>query len=92
MKKYLSVVLKKMCNIVGTNYKDIDFKEHGWFLKYSWTTEQANEFSMWLEDYLYKNPKARKELLERPIKNKEVIKQAVSWFMLDYSWRLKEKK
>ena len=47
-------ILTKMCEAISLKYTDIDFNEKDWFLKYSWTIDQENEFKKWLGKFLVK--------------------------------------
>ena len=38
----------------------IDFKSKDWYLKYTWTEEEQDDFIKWLADFLHTNNKARK--------------------------------
>jgi len=88
MGRYLNVVMREMCKRVGADFKKINPKKEGWYLTYSWTIEQEEKFKEWFVDYLYKNTKARNEILAFPLKNKKHIERALSWFLLDYGWRI----
>jgi len=86
MNKYMVEILKEMCKRVGGNYDRIVFSENEWWRVYSWTEEEEADFKVWFEEYLYNNTRARKELTTCG-KSKKCIKQAVSEFLLQYSWR-----
>jgi len=87
MDKYIAPILKKMCKIINVNYKEIKFNELGWYNEHTWTKEQEEKFRLWLEDYLYENNNIRKELLKNSVKNKKIIKSAVSEFLLNFGWK-----
>jgi hypothetical protein len=80
-------ILKKMCKVINVKFEDVDFTKPQWYLTHTWTEKQEKEFRKWLEDYLYTNSKARKEVMNFPIKNKEAIRRTISWFILDYGWK-----
>ena len=89
MTKHLSVILKKMCSMVGADFDKIDFKRPNWYEDWSWTEKKQEQFMDWLEDYLMKNKEARQELLEFSRANRRMVKRAIQWFILDYGWRTK---
>jgi len=84
----LDKILKEMCKRVGANFKEIDFKGPDWYTQYSWTEEEQEDFQNWMIDYLYNNVKARNEIMEHPVKNKQIITKLVGWFTLDFGWKL----
>ena len=92
MNEYVKYILKKMCSYVGADFDYIDFQDGKWFLEYSWTPEQQDEFILWLIDYLYKNKKAREAVCEHPIKDKKHLEKVAQMFILNYGWKLKEDK
>jgi len=88
MSKHLTIVLKKMCSMVGADYDKIDFKKQNWYQDWTWTEKEQEQFMAWFEDYLMKNKEARQELLEFPRANRQ-IKRAVQEFILNYGWKTK---
>jgi len=84
--KPINRVIKKMCDVINVNYKDIDTMKEGWFNEYTWTAEQEEEFRVWFESYLYKSAEARREIMEHPIKNKKIINKLVTQFIFNYGW------
>lgn len=87
--KHLNKIMDKMCSYVGVKFKDIDPKKPNWFLKYSWTLEQEDDFRKYFIKYLMDSAEARKEIMETPIKNKKVISGLVEFFILVYGWKVK---
>jgi hypothetical protein len=83
---YLKAILINMCETVGADFNKIKFNTKKWFLKFLWTEEEENNFRNWLENYLYQEPKARKELMSLPRKNKKLIKNVVDEFLFMYGW------
>jgi len=79
-------VLKKMCEYAKVDFNKVDFSKDNWYSKYEWTEKLNDEFKKWLENYLYKNKEARKEIMAFPMRDKGMIKRTVSSWMLDYSW------
>ena len=87
--EHLQIVLRKMCNMVGADADKIDFKSNNWFWQYEWTKDQEQEFVKWLTDYLYQNTKARKEIMEYPIKRKAHCRKVAEFFAWNYGWKTK---
>lgn len=85
----LGVILEKLCSYVGETPDSINFTEHNWYLKHEWTEEQEEDFKKWFVDYLYKNPKAQKELYYFATKNKKILEKRAEFFVFSYGWRLK---
>lgn len=91
MGKYFEKIMEKMCSYVDVKWKDINPKKEKWYMEYSWTAEQLNDFENWFIDYLYNNSEARKEILtsgKRKITKKQITK-AVDEFLLNYGWTVK---
>jgi hypothetical protein len=90
--KHLTIILKKMCRIVGAKFDEIDFKDAHWYYKYSWTEKQEKDFIDWMADYLYKNKEARWELCEFPQshRNKKYYRDGAGQFVWCYGWRVKD--
>lgn len=84
----LQEVLKEMFNRVGANYDSIDFSDNKWYNKYEWTLQEQKQFEKWMIDYLYKNPKARKEIMNHSIKRKSYLEKVVKEFTFQYGWSL----
>jgi hypothetical protein len=87
--EYFAHVIKEMCNRVGADYDKLDPKKEDWYLEYSWTEKEQDDFKEWVVDYLYRSTGARKAILNFPLKNKTKIRKAVDWFLFDYGWTLK---
>lgn len=85
--KHLTKIMKKMFSYVKEKYTPEYCKKPEWFMKHTWTEKQENSFNDWMVEYLYNNKEAREEIMEHPIKNKKIIKELVSWFILDYGWK-----
>jgi len=84
----LQFVLKEMCNRVGADYDSIDFSSNNWYSKYEWTIQEEKQFEKWMIDYLYKNAKARREIMNYSIKNKSYLEKVAREFTFHYGWRL----
>ena len=89
MNPYMKEVLTEMCNRVGANYDEIDFKEQEWYYKYEWTRKEELDFLDWYADYLYTNTKARKSLYRTLPRTKKACKKAADMFIF-YTWKLKD--
>lgn len=89
MEKHITIILKEMCNRVGQDFHDVNFKSKDWFQKNTWSEKEQENFSKWLEDYLYNNKEAREELMALSHKNRKSIRIVVGWFMLNYGWKIK---
>ena len=86
-------ILKQMCREIRISFKKIDFNEDRWYTKYEWTEYKQEKFKKWLVDYLYSNKDARQEILGYPYsKTKKQLENNVNYFVLNYGWKLKEKK
>jgi hypothetical protein len=89
MNKSINIVLKEMCNRVNTNYDEIDFQQNDWYFLYEWTQKEENEFAVYLTNLLYNDKEARRDIMSVPIKNKEIIKKTVDFFVMNYGWKIK---
>lgn len=88
MHEYIETALKEMCSRVNAKYEDVDFQENWWFMNYSWTKEQEDDYLKWLTNYL-KPIKVRSVFTDFPRIYKE--DKVASWFVLNYGWKTKEK-
>jgi len=84
MSKYLKEILKEMCKRVGAKYDVVNSSED-WYLKYSWTKSQEDDFRNWLVNYLNNNKEARRSfnLL------KDGIENFADMFIFQYGWTIK---
>lgn len=87
MNKYLIEILEEMFSRVELEFNMNFILQPEWYLKYSWTEQQEDEFIEWLIEYMLKNKDARDELMIIPSKNKKFIKEWVNEFILNYGWR-----
>lgn len=92
MGKHLRVILKEMCKRVGAKFEEINFKKQNWFMKFSWTEKEQNEFIDWLTNYLYQNSEARKEVMKFPVKDKKRCKEVAIQFVSFYGWKTKTRR
>jgi len=81
----METILQKLQDAVGA--KDVDFKKHDWYLDYTWTPEQQDEFALWMTNYLYNNAGVRKKIMTRPAKNKKLCKKFADMFIFNYGWK-----
>lgn len=86
----MKIILKKMCDLVGADYYEIDFTEDRWYTKYSWTHKQEGEFKKWLADYLFNNVEARLELMVSGLRVKRHCDKAAIYFSFNYGWSLRK--
>jgi len=87
--KYLWAILKKMCEFVNVSIDKIDFNSDTWFQTHKWSLETESKFVEWLQNYLYNNYQARKNIMQTTIKNKTFIKKFAEMFAFNYGWSLK---
>lgn len=86
MTEELKTILNEMCSRVNANPEDIDFKSSDWYLKYTWTEEEQDDFIKWLADFLHTNNKARK--LFNIIGNaKKSCNRGAMFFVSNYGWK-----
>ena len=90
MNEYLIIILKEMCNRVNANYDEIDFNSDRWYLLYSWTELEEDDFIDWMIKFFQKNKKATKVLFKYNTYTKKVFKQAAEEFVWNYGWKIKE--
>lgn len=83
---YLVQLLKKMCEVINVDYDSIDFQEEDWYEKHTWTTEQENDFILWVSEELFSNEAMREELLENPEKSIINCFQAAVHFVANFGW------
>ena len=76
--QHLEDILTKMFEVVGETYSPAAVEGPEWYLKYSWTNEQQQEFCKWLTEYIYKEWKFSKATSAKEAKA----------FIFNYGWRL----
>lgn len=84
----LKMIMSNMCDRVGVNYDDINFKEDKWYWKHTWTMAQEEEFIKWLSNLLYNDIKVRRAILSYPVKNKKRCEQGARFFASMFGWKL----
>ncbi len=75
-----------MCSIIDISFDDVDFTDNEWYLKHSWTPEQAKEFAKWMLKFL-KDKKVEKELYGYASYSDKGRKERVEMFIFDYGWK-----
>ena len=87
----LETILREQCRRVGADFEKMDFGKKDWFLDYSWTTEEERDFKEWMINYLLEDKKRLKDIFQHPtiMRNRKQLSKALSWFLLDYSWKYK---
>jgi len=83
----------KIINISKNEYDNVivDDNDNQWFMQYSWTEEQQNEYEDWLYRFLWNTKEARAEIMSMPIRKKIIIDKTVSWFILNYGLKISNK-
>lgn len=92
MNKYLIAILKEMCQIVGANQSQIDFKRPRWFHSFTWTKVEEDNFVKWLTDYIHKNKEARSLLTTIHNNTKKNCNIFAKQFVWNYGWKINEGK
>lgn len=71
-------------------YDEVDIKKENWFYDYEWTDEQENEYKDWLYRKLRWNMEWRKEIMDFPIRKKDIIDKTVNMFVMNYWFKIKK--
>lgn len=81
-------ILSEMCKRVGVAPDEIDFSEPQWFMKYTWTREEQEEYKKWLMDYFVLNKKSIGEISKFPrLFNKKSAEKLANEVIFNYGWR-----
>jgi len=64
-KEELETLLQVQCEMVGTQLHEIDTAQPEWYLQYSWTKEQENEFKDWAKRWLKKKKRWQSVVVDR---------------------------
>jgi len=84
----LKKILSKMCQVVGADPSDIDFKTDNWYSTYSWSQTVESGFKKWMVNYIRTTTAARKELFGFGYYvKKDAVEREVDMFVLNYGWR-----
>ena len=89
MKPHLEAILTEMFNCVGATFNPAVVTIDKWYLQHEWTEQDQSDFASWMQDYLIEHKAARKEIMSRPVKNKQVINRAIDSFLGNYGWKVK---
>lgn len=87
MSEELKIVLGKMCSYVDADFNTMDFEDHYWYTKYTWTEEQLKDFEYWFINYLRENKSARTQLMPFPSNKVKIIKRFVTNFIFYCGWK-----
>lgn len=82
-------ILRKMCELVGAPYEQINFKSHDWYLQYSWDPETENQFKEWLFLELKSDKDLRILLGGVDYKKDAYLKKIANQFTWNYGWKTK---
>ena len=77
---HIKIVIEKMFEFAGINPENTDLDEQDWYDKNTMTKEQEKLFSKWIQDYLYSNTNARRELMNFQRKSKKAISEWYNQF------------
>lgn len=66
MDEKLELLLRKQCECAGLKFEDIDFASSDWFHVNEWTSEQKEEFKLWVLKYLRESISNRRGLMKVP--------------------------
>lgn len=87
MTPHMKVILTKLLSYSEFDINEFDFNTREWFMKNTWTDDEESEFKEWMIDYLYKNKKAQKEIMDRSNATKKRIEGTVGYFLLNFGWK-----
>lgn len=61
-KEHSDIILKELLRRVGQEdqFGTFDFSREGWFLEYTWTPSEEDDFRKWLGEFLVKHKYAMK--------------------------------
>ncbi|SRR5258708_9270161 len=91
--KTLVEILTHMCEMIGVDPNEVDFKSQSWFTEHTWSENQQDEFRQWLIDYFSVKKEGKRRLRDiarfPSLMNKQEINKLTGMFLLDYGWRCK---
>jgi len=90
---YVYEAVAKMFQIIWIpqeEYDNVDIKKEWWFSKYERTDKQEEEFKDWLYRKLMDNTSWRKEIMQFPIKKKDMVDKTVAMFIFNYGLKTKQ--
>ena len=77
----IDFLLKEMFKRVGVEYNKNIVKEDGWYLRYTWSEEDQEDFKDFMVNHLCKSLNYNKVFAEKE----------ADMFLLNYGWKFKEK-
>ena len=86
--KHMAIVIKEMCSRADVDYDSLDLTTDDWFIEYTWTAEEEEQFINWLADYLYENDCAREEIMVYPNKDMKFCGTAAMCLSYYYGFHL----
>ena len=88
----LKIIMTEMCNRVNADYNTLDFKDNDnpYFMKYSWTEKEQDNFKDWMIKLFKENKNYYKLFVAFPRITK--IEKAVNFFVDNHGWKTKIEK
>lgn len=85
----LEIALRKMFEYVDADYDTFDFGVDGWYLSFTWTQEDQNDYADWLARKIWKEPKFRRGVARFPAlcRTLEASRGVANMFILTYGWK-----
>jgi hypothetical protein len=74
--------------MVGADPDEVDFHSEGWWKNHSWTKQQQEEFTTWLQEHFKK--KKNREGVVTCCFNKAERERAAREFVFNYGWVIKD--
>jgi len=86
----ISEIVVKLCTYVDADPKTINFIDDEWFMQYSWTTNDEEDFKKWLLKKVKNSEEWRVELLrDRSMKKTKYLKKFTEEFVMNYGWKIR---
>jgi nitrate reductase assembly molybdenum cofactor insertion protein NarJ len=86
---YVAVIQESMLRKVNAkDVEEFDFNQKDWFLKYSWTEEEQEEFGRELYTFFDNNKEAQMEVFNGIPKSGGLLSQRINFFLFNYGWKL----
>jgi hypothetical protein len=89
MNKQLKEILTEMFLRVNQKFSEDLVKEPDWYLEFTWTEQEQEDFKKWLIEYLKNNKESRYELMSIPNKSQRFLESFANEFLLNYGWKFK---
>jgi hypothetical protein len=80
-------LLTKQFAAIGQEFSEDFIKQPDWYRKFTWTSEQEEEFGKWFREFIKKNWSG---VLKRRPNNKKDLMRAWNEWMLCYAWMTKD--